>query len=126
MILDSCFLIDVMTKDDGAIAKREEILQSGVPTVVAAPSSTEVERGLDTERRQRRFRSLMTDLSVVAYDHEIARRAADILRTLDDRGEPIGTLDAMVAATAASRDEPVVTRNLSEFDRVEGLTVSPY
>jgi tRNA(fMet)-specific endonuclease VapC len=88
-----------------------------------------------TTRRSRNARSSATILvrsawrrrrSVVPFDHRTARTAADLLRTLDDRGDPIGTLDALVAATALVRDDPVVTRNVSEFDRVDGLTVSPY
>lgn len=126
MILDSCFLIDVLASDDGAVAKREEVLANSNPVAVAAPSITEVERGLGAGQTRQQFRSLIADLPVLAYDHRTARTAADVLGTLDDRGEPIGTLDAMVAATALSRDEPVLTRNVSEFDRVDGLTVSPY
>lgn len=44
MILDSCFLIDVMVGDDHAIAKRDELIGDGTAIAVAAPSSTEVER----------------------------------------------------------------------------------
>jgi tRNA(fMet)-specific endonuclease VapC len=126
VILDSCFLIDVMARDGAALAKREELRDDPRPICVATPSITEVERGLDAEDRLRIFRSIVEDLSVVPYDHRTARTAADLLRTLDDRGDPIGTLDALVAATALVRDDPVVTRNVTEFDRVDGLTVSPY
>jgi hypothetical protein len=44
VILDSCFLIDVMVGDDHAIAKRDELIGDGTAIAVAAPSSTEVER----------------------------------------------------------------------------------
>ena len=126
MILDSCFLIDVMTRDQAALAKRDELRDDPRPVGVATPSITEVERGLGDGARLQAFRTIVDDLSVVPFDHRIARTAADVLRTLDDRGEPIGTLDAFVAATAQVRDEPVVTRNVAEFDRVDGLAVSPY
>jgi predicted nucleic acid-binding protein len=126
VILDSCFLIDVMARDDAALAKREELRDDPRPICVSTPSITDVERGLDAEDRLRIFRSTVEDMSVVPFDHRTARTAADLLRTLDDRGEPIGTLDALVAATALVRGDPVVTRNVSEFDRVDGLAVSPY
>jgi len=126
VILDSCFLIDVMVGDDHAVTKKDELLDSSVATGVPAPSVTEVEWGLADGVARQQFRSLMEDMSVLPYDHQIARTAADVLRTLDERGEPIGALDGMVAATAKSHDEAVVTRNVSEFNRVDGLTVSPY
>lgn len=126
MILDSCFLIDVMTRDRAALAKRDELRDDPRPVAVATPSLTEVERGLEDGDRMTVFRSIVEDLSVVPFDHRAARTAADLLRTLDDRGEPIGTLDAFVAATALVREEPVVTRNVANFERVHGLAVSPY
>lgn len=126
MILDSCFLIDLMMDDDAAGAKLDELLDNPRRTILPAPTVTEVERGLGSTARRQAFRGIVDELSVVPYDHRTSKRAADLLRTLDERGEPIGTLDAMVAATALVHDVPVVTRNVSEFDRVDGLTVTPY
>ncbi len=43
-----------------------------------------------------------------------------------NRGEPIGVSDAVVAATAKEVDEPVLTRNIDHFQRVEGVAVETY
>lgn len=56
----------------------------------------------------------------------MARRAADRLRNLDAGGTPIGAVDGMIAGTALERDGVVVTRNVSEFRRIDGLRVVPY
>lgn len=125
MILDSCFLIDLMASDEAAAAKLDELVEESRPLSVAAVSVTEIERGLDAEGREQ-FTTVISDVDVVPYDREMARRAASTLRSLDDRGEPIGAVDAMVAATALERDGPVVTRNVAEFRRVDGLRVVPY
>lgn len=51
----------------------------------------------------------------------------EIQRTLYDRGEPIGAVDALIAGTAATRpDSRVLTRNVDEFARVEAITVERY
>ena len=125
MILDSCFFIDLMRGDEAASAKLEGLVVDGTALSVSTVSVTEIERGLHDDDRER-FDALLRDVDIVPYDRSIARRGADLLRSLDDRGEPIGALDAMVAATALEHDGRVVTRNVSEFRRVDGLRAVPY
>lgn len=125
MILDSCFFIDLMGGDEAAVAKLDELVIDGRVLSVSSITVTEVERGMGDSRRER-FDGLLRDVDVVPYDLTTSRRGADLLRSLDDRGEPIGTLDAMVAATALERDGAVVTRNVSEFRRIDGVRVVPY
>lgn len=125
MILDSCFLIDLMAGDGAAVAKLDELVAEGRQLSVSTLSVTEVERGLDTRERER-FGAVVEDVDIAAYDRKMARRAASVLRSLDDDGAPIGAVDAMVAATALERDGSVVTRNVAEFRRIDGIRVVPY
>lgn len=124
MILDATFLIDLIAEDAGAVAKLAEI--DDELCVVPTQASTEVGMGIDTETDEaRRFESVMDRLVLVPYDGEAARRAIDTQRQLRARGEPIGAVDAMIAGIAIARDEPIVTRNASEFGRTPAR-VSPY
>lgn len=125
MILDSCFLIDLMAGDGAAVAKLDELVAEGRQLSVSTLSVTEVERGLDTRERER-FGAVVEDVDIAAYDRKMARRAASVLRSLDDDGAPIGAVDAMVAATALERDGSVVTRNVAEFRHIDGIRVVPY
>ncbi|PSQ26721.1 hypothetical protein BRD03_08950 [Halobacteriales archaeon QS_9_68_17] len=54
------------------------------------------------------------------------RRAARIQRRLEADGQRTGAVGAMTAATALERDDGVVTGNVSEFRRVDGVRVAPY
>ncbi|MFW5920076.1 MAG: type II toxin-antitoxin system VapC family toxin [Halanaeroarchaeum sp.] len=124
MILDSCFLIDVLADEAAAVAKLEEISED--PLVVPTLVYTEVAVGVDPETSTgERFEDVMDDVPLVAYDGEAARRAVDVQRNLQSDGERIGAVDAMIAGTALVRDEPVVTRNAEEFARTP-VRVSPY
>lgn len=125
MILDSCFLVDLMASDAGAVAKLDALVGEGRRLSVAAVSVTEVARGLRDGSRST-FDEVLSDVDVVPYDRDAAERAATLLRGLDERGTPIGAVDAMVAATALQGDGAVVTRNVDEFRRVDGLRVEPY
>ena len=60
-------------------------------------------------------------LDVLPYDSEAAAHTADIRAALERRGLPIGAYDLMIAGHARSRGFVVITNNLREFERVEGL-----
>ena len=60
-------------------------------------------------------------LSVLPFDSEAAAHAAEIRNNLERRGLVIGAYDLMIAGHARSRGLVVVTGNLKEFGRVEGL-----
>lgn len=60
-------------------------------------------------------------LTVLPYDSSAAAHTADIRANLERRGVPIGAYDLMIAGHARSRGLVVVTGNLQEFNRVEGL-----
>lgn len=60
-------------------------------------------------------------LEVLPFDDSAADHAADIRATLERKGQPIGGYDILIAGHARSRGLTVVTGNLSEFGRVDGL-----
>jgi len=60
-------------------------------------------------------------LAVLAFDDRAAAHAANIRATSERRGAPIGAYDLLIAGHARSLGLVVVTGNLREFDRVEGL-----
>lgn len=126
MILDSCFLIDLMAGDEGAIAKLDELTENASPMALSAITVTEVGIGLGGDAEREAFDRLVDRMTVVPFDHRTGRRAARIQRELYRDGRPIGALDLLIAATAVERGEPVVTRNVTEFTRVPDCSVSPY
>lgn len=60
-------------------------------------------------------------LEVLAFDAAAADHAADIRAALERQGLPIGGYDLLIAGHARSRGLVVVTGNLAEFQRVDGL-----
>jgi tRNA(fMet)-specific endonuclease VapC len=52
-----------------------------------------------------------------------AIRAGELLAVLEQRGEPIGVEDVLIAATAQVNELIVVTRNERQFARVPELAV---
>jgi len=64
---------------------------------------------------------LLSRLTVLDLDSGDADHAADIKAVLRRRGQMIGANDLLIAGQARNRSLIVVTGNIREFDRVDGL-----
>lgn len=80
----------------------------------AAKSTRPVENRTEVERFAGR-------LEVLAFDADAAAHAGEIRATLERAGRGIGGYDVLIAGHARSRGLVVVTGNLGEFERVDGL-----
>jgi predicted nucleic acid-binding protein len=128
MILDSTLINELVRGDPDAVVKLDGLIDAGTPVALSALTVFEVGVGLRGEaaRHGERFDGVVDDLDVAPLGVAEARRAVSIQHELLDRGVRIGVVDARIAATARERGEGVVTRNVSEFERVDGLDVETY
>jgi len=60
------------------------------------------------------------------FDDRVAEVAARIRRSLEARGLSIGPYDTLIAATALAHGLTLVTHNVGEFSRVEGLSLDDW
>ena len=74
-----------------------------------------------SERLTDLVEGLLKRIPVVDYDASAARHYADIRTLLEGRGTLIGTTDIFIAAHAISLGIVLVTNNVREFSRVDGL-----
>jgi tRNA(fMet)-specific endonuclease VapC len=77
--------------------------------------------GAGPGRRGQAVRQLVEALNVLPLDRAAAERAADVRRKLERAGRPIGMGDSLIAGIAMAHGLPLLTRNRSHFERVEGL-----
>jgi len=79
------------------------------------------------ERRQEALDGLdrlLARFEIVDADRAVATAAADIIATLQQRGEPLHDLhDVYVAATARTEQLSVLTANVDHFDRIDDVPV---
>lgn len=62
-------------------------------------------------------------LQTLEFDREDARQAGAVRAALEKRGTPIGAYDLLIAGQALARGLTLISRNLREFERIEGLSV---
>jgi len=74
-------------------------------------------------RAERSVEMVLTGLSIVSFDIEIARMHARLSADLAAKGTQIGAHDLIIAATALSLDYRLATRDRRSFPKIPGLDV---
>jgi tRNA(fMet)-specific endonuclease VapC len=74
-----------------------------------------------SENAERLRAFLAGNVTIEAFDEEDAAMAGELRARLESAGRPIGPYDLMIAAQALVRGTTVVTANVAEFSRVQGL-----
>lgn len=98
----------------------------GLPSIVAhelyfgAQKSAKVQHNLET------LRLLFSDFPILDFDQRDAFVAGEIRAALAVKGTPIGPYDVLIAGQAKARGLMLVTNNLGEFSRVDGLRVEDW
>lgn len=72
---------------------------------------------------QGRIRDLAALVPSLPFDDRAAEHCGELRALLVRQGRPIGPYDLQIAAIARSAGLRLVTRNVSEFERVPGLAV---
>jgi len=91
---------------------------------ISSITLAELRFGAETRRSRTLHRLISTfvgTVEVVSFDQSAAGRFATVAAALARRGEPIGTLDTLMAAHALSLGLTFVTNNTRHFRRVIGL-----
>lgn len=92
-----------------------------VSTIVLTELLHGAEKSARPDHNRREVERFAAKLDVLAFDTAAADHSADIRAALERAGRPIGGYDLLIAGHARSRGLIVVTGNLAEFQRVDGL-----
>ena len=92
---------------------------------ISAVTLAELLHGAEKSSQPQRTLSVVEDfcsrLDVLDYGAKAAQHYGQIRSALERRGTPIGVNDLHIAAHARSEGLTLVSNNLREFERVEGL-----
>ncbi len=107
-------------------------LESTPPSEVAVCSIVKAElfygaaRSARPERNLAVQREFLQRVVSLDFDDRAAEFAGRIRGYLAGKGTPVGPYDLQIAAVALANDLILVTRNVAEFARVQGLTVEDW
>ena len=130
MIQDTTFVIDIIRGDDDAEALLSVLESESRAQKISAVTVLELYEGViranTPEDKHRAVLDVLESKHVVDADATVMRKAGQLSGALITDGEWIEREDCIVAATAVLNDEPVVTRNVDHYERVDGLEVRTY
>lgn len=126
-VLDTNTISYFFRQHSGVVERLRQLTPSqvGVPAIVEYELRYGLLR-LPEPAREPRLAALarfLAPLAVLPFDTTAAAQAASIRCELEQRGQPIGPNDLLIAATALVNGATLVSRNVREFSRVPGLTV---
>jgi predicted nucleic acid-binding protein len=123
-VVDTCFLIDLIREDPGAIRYAEEEPLLRTTSISAAEflygARISMKPGLSDAAR-----TFLSYFAILSFDTEAAEIYADIAAGLRKTGSRISSFDELIAAIALRHDAAIVSRD-THFSAIPGLTVIPY
>ncbi len=95
--------------------------QMAVSTVTVGELIFGAERSAKPEQNQVDIDGMLARLDILHFDEKAAVHFGQIRAELYTAGTPIGPYDMMIAGHARSQGLILVTNNIKEFERVQGL-----
>lgn len=105
------------------------VLQEHDPSEICVSSVTYaelvqgVEKSAAVDKNRLALSMMLAKIEIRDFDVEAANSYGRIRADLEKKGMPIGPLDMMIAGHAYSLGYTVVTNNMKEFSRIEGLKI---
>ena len=123
MLLDTSFLIDLMGGDEGAVEKARELESDLVQQRLSAVTLFElyygIARATDSDAEREKVEDVLASKPIHPADTAVMRKAGRLSGKLQNDGSPVGDGDVIIGATADVVEEPVLTRNIDDFERLD-------
>lgn len=124
-LLDTNIVSDMVRRPEGAAARRNAAIapDAVVTSVIVA---AELRFGLELRQSSRltaQTELVLASLPVLSLDKPADSLYGQLRADLQRRGQLIGSNDLLIAAHALSLGATLVTDNVREFERVDGLFV---
>lgn len=121
--LDTDFLVAYLRKDFAAKSKLEELESVQEPLHTTIINAYELYKGAykskDSNSELAKVNTLLDAFFLLALDRDSAKAAG----ALDDKSNPIGESDLLIASIALANKQTLITRNKKHFERIPGLQV---
>jgi tRNA(fMet)-specific endonuclease VapC len=97
-----------------------------LPAIVLFELEFGIAKSASPRKRIRQLNDFTALVNVIPFGPAEAKAAAQIQAKLEKKGIPIGPYDVLIAACAKANNLILVTHNLKEFKRIQGLQVEDW
>lgn len=120
-MLDTSVCVGVL-RGKAAMTRLPEISECVLSVITVAELEVGVRRSARPAAQRKAVDAFLEFFEVLSWDLDTTGHYGEIRVDLEKRGLVIGPLDMLIAAHARRLGATVVTGNIQEFRRVEGLT----
>jgi tRNA(fMet)-specific endonuclease VapC len=101
--------------------KNAQPLGVGISSITLSELEYGVQKSTLIDRNALNLLQFLTLFNVVPFDESAARIYGKIRATLERKGQLIGGMDMLIGAHSLSMNAILVTNNMREFKRIDGL-----
>ena len=122
-MLDTNICIYTIKNNPAAVREKFQQHQNHlcISSIVLSELLYGAEKSSQPEKSLALIEGMAARLEVLSFDEHAAAHAAESRADLARKGTPIGHYDVLIAGHARSRGLVLVSNNLREFERVDGL-----
>lgn len=103
--------------------KPEEIK---IPSMVKAELLFGVEKSKHKEKNLEACNEFLEPFDVMAFDDRSTPIYGKLRSLLERKGSPVGPNDMIIAATVMARNGVLITHNINEFKKIDGLALEDW
>ena len=122
-LLDTCICIDIIRGRVSDLIERFRDFNLAISSVTLAELEYGVHRSSNPPKNASALRRFCAGIVIYPFDIQAASVYGRIRAELASTGTPIGPLDTLIAAHAIALDAILITNNVKEFQRVQGLRI---
>ncbi len=97
-----------------------------IPSIVVYEFEVGISKSTHPKKRKKQLQQLLSEIDIINFTHKEAKEAAKIRASLEKIGEPIASIDTLIAGMAKANNLTLITRNIKEFSKVQGLEVEDW
>ncbi|NJR69004.1 MAG: type II toxin-antitoxin system VapC family toxin [Synechococcales cyanobacterium CRU_2_2] len=125
-LLDTNICIYIIKRRPPPVLERfrsRNLGEIGISSITVAELSYGVQKSQRVAQNQVALEQFLLPLALLEFDEAAAWTYGKIRAELERQGNPIRSLDLLIAAQALNRGITLVTNNRGEFERVDGLAM---
>ncbi|MDA9764070.1 MAG: type II toxin-antitoxin system VapC family toxin [Opitutales bacterium] len=125
-LLDTDICIYIIKKKPESVFdkfRRCSIGDIGISSITYSELCFGVYKSQNVDKNLGALEGFVAPLEIAPYDETVCHYYGQVRCSLEKIGKPIGPLDMLIASHALSLGVTLVSNNIKEFDRIEGLNV---
>ena len=127
--LDTNVIIDALKDKTELLRSHFEKVNSTdiyIPSIVIAELEYGALHSNNYERNKSLYELFIKEFAVIPFDRQCCESYGRIRQKLSEKGLVIGSNDMLIAATSIRYSAVLVTHNVREFSRIDGLVVEDW